>query len=703
MSAAPDAGFPERVTRALVSERQLPGGAGVLALVTLDNGLDRTKPTTLGPRGLAELQEALEALARRARDGELAAVAVTGSPSVFAAGADLRTVAALADRDQARAVARRGNAAFRLLGELGVPTFALINGAAIGGGLELALHCTYRTAAADVGALALPETRLGLVPGWGGCYLLPRLVGVEAGLDMILRRALTGRPTTAEQALSMGLVDHLVPADRLVEDSLAWAAAVLGGRPVPRRPLDDGALWDRAVAAAGADLEHRLHGAAAAPVRALELVAAARTASRDEAFAAQEDALTELLVSPQLRAGLYAQRVTSRAARPRRVDGGSTRPVRSVGVVGGGLMASQLAVLFGARLGVPVTMREVDDERAAAGRERVAQQIAALVRAGSVDHVGAARLQESVTVGTDLARLADADLVIEAVTEVMAVKQQVFGELEHLVADDAVLATNTSALSVTKMAADLRHPERVVGMHFFNPVARLPLVEVVNTEATNQPTRTTALEVAGRLGKTPVSVLDRPGFVVNRVLLRLLADVLGCVADGTEAAVADVALRPLGLPMGPFALLELVGPAVAGHVLATLHEGLGPRFRLSPALGALAEETREGRHLVRQSGPDAGTVEPWVQDVFGAPGGPGSRDAAGVLDVVLTGLTTEIGQLLDDRVVASPEDVDVCLVLGAGWPYHLGGITPYLDEVGLSTRLLGQRFHAPGVASLPAP
>ena len=694
--SAPQDTSPEQVAQAVVTEVPLPGGVGILALVTLTGSPGR--PTTLGPDGLGNLQTALAGIARRADAGEVAAVGVTGTPPVFAAGADLDVVLGLRDRTQSRAVAELGHATLRMLGEMAVPTFAFLNGPALGGGLEIALHCTYRAAAADVRSLALPEVRLGLVPGWGGCFLLPRLVGVEAALDVVVRRALAGRMTTATEALRLGLVDHLVDPGRVVEDSLAWVADVLRGLDVPRRPLDDEATWRRAVEAARADVERRLHGSAPAARHAIELVAAARTASRDEAFAAEDDVLTELLVSPEVRAGVHAQRVTARAARGRRPagdhEGGQVREVRSVGVVGGGLMASQLAVLLASRLGVRVRMREVDDARAEQGRARVHAEVAALSRAGRVDEAGAARLLQSVTIGTDLTALAGADLVIEAVTEVMSVKQQVFAELEPLLAPDAILATNTSALSVTTMGEHLAHPERVVGLHFFNPVAKMPLLEVVHTAQTDARTRATATDLAGRLGKTAVEVLDRPGFVVNRLLLRLLGDVLACVEDGTPATVADAAVRPLGLPMGPFTLLELVGPAVAGHVLRTLHDELGDRFQLSPTLARLAAD---GRPLVAPGASGEDEPQEWVQEAFGQPGGPDARDAQGVLDHVLRGLTEEVGALLAEGVVEGPDDVDVCMILGAGWPFHLGGITPYLDRAGWSTRVLGHPFHDPAL------
>lgn len=680
----------ERVTHSRVRDVELPGG-GMLALLTLDNGVD--KPPTLGPQGLTELRDTLLVQQARAAAGEIQALAVTGKPGYLAAGADLRAVEDVRDPDGALALARLGHDAYRLLGELGVPTFAFVRGLALGGGLEIALHCTYRTISADVRALGLPEALLGLVPGWGGCWLLPRLVGVHAALELILDRPLGGNRTTdAATAARLGLVDVVLhPADAL-EQSVAWAAEVLAGRvTVPRRPLDDEATWTAEVAAARERLDARLHGAAPAPYRALELVAAARDADRDAAFAAEDAALAELIASPELRAGIYAFDLTSRRARTPTgaPDPSFAVPVRSVGIVGAGLMAAQLAVLLGRRLRVPVRMREVDRERAAAGRDRIERLVRQAAERGRLSGEDAARLLGSITVGTDLADLADSDLVVEAVTEVLAVKQQVFAELEDVVRPTTVLATNTSALSVAQMAAGLRHPERVVGLHFFNPVDRMPLVEVVRAERSSDTAVATAFAVAAAADKTAVGVADRPGFVVNRLLLRQLAEVLRTVENGTPVEVADAALRPLGLPMGPFALIQLVGLPVALHVLTSLHEDLGERYPLSPGLAAL---TAAGRRVVPE--PD-GTgreqhVDPAAQDAFGAPGGPGALDEQGVLDAVLAGLTEEVGLMLDEGVVCEPEQIDLCMILGAGFGFHLGGLVPYLDHTGWTQRVLGR-------------
>jgi 3-hydroxyacyl-CoA dehydrogenase/enoyl-CoA hydratase/carnithine racemase len=699
---------PERIAHAFVRDIALPGGAGTLALVTVDNGLDHTKPTTLGPGGLAELHTALVEQQRRALAGEIVAVGVTGKPYYLAAGADLTAVTAISDEADARRVAEAGHTTYRLLGEMGVPTFAYVNGAALGGGLELALHCTYRTAGADVGALALPEAFLGLVPGWGGCYLLPHLVGVRRALEVILTRPLAGnRMTKAAEALELGVVDAVFhPADFL-EQSLAWTADVLAGRVTPvRGEIESQEEWDAVVAGARAQLDLRLHGAKTAPYRALDLVAAARTADRDSAFAAEDDALTELIMSDQLRAGLYAFDLTSRRAR---TPAGAppaelARPVRSVGIVGAGLMAGQLAVLIARRLRVPVVMRDIDDARVAAGLAGIRAQVEKQAAKGRMSADEANRVLASISVSTDLSTLAGADLVIEAVTEVLALKQRVFAELEGVIADDAVLATNTSALSVTAMSAHLRHPERVVGIHFFNPVAQMPLIEVVRTASSTDAAVATAFALAKQLGKTAVGVADRPGFVVNRLLLRLLAEVAAAVEGGTPVRTADVALRPLGLPMGPFALIQLVGLPVALHVLSALHDELGERYPLSPGLERLATQ---GRRLVPE--PDGRgaelEVDPAIQDAFDASGGPSGAtvlDEAGVLDAVLVGLTEEIGLMLDEGVVASPDQIDLCMILGANWPLHLGGISPYLDRAGYSERVLGRRLLPRGVADVPA-
>ena len=683
--------FPEEVvTRALVRDVELPDGAGTMALITLDNGHDHTRPSTFGPAGLISLRDALDSVARRATpeagEQRIVAVGVTGKPFIFAVGADLTGAALIRSRDEAMAIARLGHSVFRRFGELNVPSFAFVNGAALGGGLELALHCTYRTISSGVPAVAFPECFLGLLPGWGGTYLLPRLIGPAKALKVIVENPLSqNRMLRGPDAFSLGIADAMFePADFLAE-SLRWASRVLTGEvSVTRTPVEDN--WDTAVAAARFFADGKLHGAAPASYRAIDLVAAARDRSRDEGFAAEDDGLADLLLSDELHAGLYAFDLTQKRARKAvgAPDRSLARSVTKVGVVGAGLMAAQIALLFVRRLEVPVVLTDLDQARLDAGTGHLKAEIAKLASRGRIGADAAARLTGLVSGSLTKDAFADADFVIEAVFEETSVKQQVFAEVEAVVRPDCVLATNTSSLSVTEMAAGLAHPERVVGFHFFNPVAMMPLLEVVRAAETDEATLATALAVGKGLKKDCVLVKDSPAFVVNRLLTRFLGEVLGCVDEGTAWHVAEHAPDPLGLPVSPFLLLQLVGPAVALHVGETLAAAYPDRFAVSPKLRALVEA---GKTALYQ--PDFSVDESVVTLLCG---GDRPSTADQVRERALEALAEEIRLMLDEGVVTAPEDIDLCMILGAGWPFHLGGITPYLDRTGIAEKVTGTRF-----------
>ncbi|WP_433173832.1 3-hydroxyacyl-CoA dehydrogenase NAD-binding domain-containing protein [Actinoallomurus sp. CA-150999] len=677
----------EVVTHARVRDVELPYGAGTMALITLDNGFDHTKPNTFGPRGLLALNDALDQVA--ARD-DVAAVGVTGKPFIFAVGADLKGVSALAGREEATLVARLGHDVFRRLGELNVPSFAFVNGAAMGGGVEVALHCTYRTISSGVPALALPECFLGLVPGWGGTYLLPRLIGAAKALKVIIENPLNqNKMLRGPQAFELGVADAMFEPADFLEESLRWAARVLTGEvTVERAEVDTGKAWDDAVAQARWFAEGKLHGAAPAPLRALDLVAAAKDRTSDEGFAAEDDALADLIMSPELRAGLYAfDLVQKRAKRPAGApDKALARPVTKVGVVGAGLMASQLALLFARRLNVPVVLTDLDQERLDKGVGYVHAEIDKLLGRGRVSADEASRLKGLVTGSLTKDAFADADFVIEAVFEEMGVKQKVFAEVEAVVSPECVLATNTSSLSVTEMAAKLKHPERVVGFHFFNPVAVLPLLEIVRGERTDDAALATAFATGKALKKSCVLVKDAPAFVVNRILLRLQAAILTTVEEGTPIEVVERSTNPLGLPMSPFVLMGLVGPAIALHVGETLHAAFPDRFPLSDGLAKLVAAGKPGVYR-----PDF-TLDPEAVALFEGGTSPSTEEQ--VLARALDALAEEIRIMLDEGVVAAPEDIDLCLILGAGWPFHLGGITPYLDRTGIAEKVNGARFHS---------
>jgi 3-hydroxyacyl-CoA dehydrogenase/enoyl-CoA hydratase/carnithine racemase len=682
----------EVVTKALVRFVSVPGLDGEAALITLDNGLDHTKPNTLGPEGLASLDAAItEAESRSPRF-----IAITGKPYIFCVGADVTVIPQARSREDALQIGRLGHRIFKRLRDSQVPTFAFVNGAAMGGGFELALHCQYRTVSGGAAALALPEVSLGLIPGWGGTQLLPNLIGIPAAAQVIIQNPLMqNKMLKPAQAREMGIADALFEPADFLEHSLEWAAGVVRGDVTPQRPEVDKDMWDGVLFFAKKTLDERLHGAHPAAYQALALLGLAKDTPFEQGTAAEDEALADLVMSEELRSGLYSfDLVQRRAKRPAGApSSGLARDVTKVGIVGAGLMASQLALLFARRLEVPVVLTDLDQERVDKGVGYVRAEIDKLVKKGRLHAGKAAKLRVLVSGSVDKGVFADADFVIEAVFEDLKVKKQVWADLEKIVTPEAVLATNTSSLSVTEMAADLEHPERVVGFHFFNPVAMMPLLEIVRAEKTDDPTLATAFAVGKQLKKSCVLVKDAPAFVVNRLLTRFLGEIFAAVDAGTPLAVADEALDPLGLPMRPLTLLQLVGPAVAYHVAGTMHAAFPDRYTVSANLGRIVEAGRPG--LLNADG----EVDPEVAALLQVGDAPLTAEEVRVR--ALDALAQEIRLMLDEGVVAEPQDIDLCMLLGAGWPFHLGGITPYLDRTGTSERVTGQRFLPKGVASLP--
>jgi len=704
--------FPnETVTHSYVQDIVLPGTAGkpspgIFALVTLDNDLDHTKPTTLGPNTLVELGTVLESLRDRAARGEIVGVGVTGKPHYLVAGADLSAVKSLEQREHGLWMAQLGHDVYATLANLGVPSFAFINGAALGGGLEIALQSTYRTVSTGAGALALPEAFLGLVPGWGGVYILPRLVGPENAVKVMIENPLSNNRTlSGTQAFKLGIADALFEPADFLEQSLAWAASVISGEVVPERPNavdpsspDAEARWTAAVEAGRKFVEAKTSNASPAPAKVLELLEANRTMTAAESAALECETLADLMQTDEFRSTVYAflDLVQKRAKRPAGApDRKLARPVTKVGVVGAGLMAGQLALLFARQLKVPVVLTDIDQARVDKGVAYVHAEVDKLLAKGRVSQDAANRTKALVTGSVSKEAFADADFVIEAVFEELHIKKQVFAELEGIVSPECILATNTSSLSVTAMAADLQHPERLVGFHFFNPVAVMPLLEIVRAPRTDDAVLATAFELAKALKKTGVLVKDAAAFVVNRILLRLMGEVTAVFDEGTPAEVADNALRPMGLPMTPFTLLAMVGLPVAQHVQESLHAAFGDRFPVSTNLKKLIDNNVKA---LWETAPDGSrTIPASTLELMSFGSAPSTEEQ--VLRRVQDALAEEIGLMLDEDVVAGPEDIDLCMILGAGWPMFLGGITPYLDRVGASERVNGKRFLAPGIAS----
>jgi 3-hydroxyacyl-CoA dehydrogenase/enoyl-CoA hydratase/carnithine racemase len=617
---------------------------GRIALVTVDNGQDHTRPTTFGSSAFESAVGVMDAL----ENGDWAAMVVTGKPFVFAVGADVDEFARIGSREQALEGTRAGHELFGRIRRLPFPTVAAINGACLGGGLELALHCDARTLATNVRHIGFPEVALSIVPGWGGTQLTPRLIGPDAAVKLIVLNPLRqNRLITAQEAFELGLADRLLEPVEFVDESLAYAVELVENG-IPERAEPDWSDEDSIVRKARSRVDDAVHGATRAPYVALDLIAGAREWTVEQGYAAEDEAMAELMTSPQAQAAVYAFTVVERRSKKPPLEGVAARRIEKVGIVGAGLMATQLAQLFLRRLRVPVAIRDIDqsrvDEALATIREDVAERdpfLATLVEGG-----------------TGWEHFAGCDLVLEAVFEELDVKREVFAEVKK-VAPDAVLATNTSSLSVEAMGAD-------VGLHFFNPVAILPLVEVVRTPATTDEQLATAWDVVSRLRKRGVLVSDAPAFVVNRVLTRMTTVLMDALEHGNTIEETDEAVLSLGLPMAPSVLLQMVGPRVANHVLETLNDAYPDRFPLSPTLANFAAGNEEV--VIR------GDVPKSVDEI---------REA------VLEAIADEVRHLLDEGVVASAADVDACLILGAGYPFHLGGITKHLDQTGVSERVLG--------------
>jgi 3-hydroxyacyl-CoA dehydrogenase/enoyl-CoA hydratase/carnithine racemase len=637
--------------------------AGDLALVTIDNGEDWMKPTFFGQDAL----ESLDRLLGELEGGDFRAAVVTGKPFVFAAGADITEFPEITS-ERAIEGARAGHELFGRLRALPFPTVAAINGACLGGGVELALHCTARTISTGVRHFAFPEVVLGLFPAWGGTQLLPRLVGPETAIKVIVSNPLRqNRMLTGPQVAELGIADRLLAPAEFVDESLAFARE-LADRPL-ERPDPDWSDAETVFRRARTSVDDTVHGAAPAPYVALDLIAGAQTWTIEEGYEREQEAIGELLPGPQAQASLYAfQLVELRAKRHPARPTAPPLKVNRVGIVGAGLMARQIALLFLRRLEVPIVLRDVKQEIVDEALADIRAEIGGQVSKGRYEEGKGRFLSSLVSGSTDYDGFADCDLVLEAVFEELDVKKQVFAEVEQIVRDECVLATNTSALSITDMAADLRRPERVAGMHFFNPVGLMPLLEVVRAAETDDVTLATVWGVGEKLGKRPILVNDAPGFVVNRVLTRMTRVIMDAVEHGTPVEEVDEAVMSLGMPMAPSVLLQMVGPRVANHVLERMHDAFPDRFPLSPALAAIADG---GEPVVVEDAPR--TQERIVEDVLEA-------------------VADEIHLLLEEGVVTEAADVDTGLLLGAGWPFFLGGITKHLDQIGMSERLFGRTF-----------
>jgi 3-hydroxyacyl-CoA dehydrogenase/enoyl-CoA hydratase/3-hydroxybutyryl-CoA epimerase len=630
--------------------------------------------------------------------GDLEGVVVrSGKPGSFIAGADVQAIGALTDRAAVHALVRRAHAAFGRIAALPCPTVAAIDGICLGGGTELALACDSRVASEEERTqIGLPETLLGIIPGFGGSTRLPRLVGLSAALDLIL----TGRSLDARRAEKMGLIARAAPAVWLVEHAHRRLAELAkrprGARRDAFRPrgamqrLMDGTPFGRALVfnRARAMTKARTGGHYPAPEAALAVIEHGLARPIDAALQLEADWVSDLVVGPVCKNLVRIFLLTERTKKEVPGVDPALRPatVRSAVLVGAGIMGGGIAELA-SRNGIEVRLRDVQP----ASLTRALQTVRSLI-----DERGRKRRMPAgqrdgqmarILPTLDLSGMKRADFALEAVVEDLDVKRRVFAELEVRMRADAVLATNTSSLSVSELANGLQVPERFCGVHFFNPVHRMPLVEIVRGARTGDATIVTAVALARRLGKTPVVVRDAPGFVVNRILMPYLREAMHLLEEGYIVHEIDASMRRFGMPMGPFEVLDEVGIDVAHKAAGVLVKAFPDRMTTAPALEKLLAAGRlgkkSGRGFYRHRGRKR-ERDPLLREVLGLARERRAQSLDVLAERMVLGMVNEAARCLEEEVVPDAGMLDLAMIFGAGFPPFRGGPLRHADTLGLS-------------------
>lgn len=655
---------------------------------------------TIGPQVLADMNAALDEIER---NPPKAMIIASPKARSFVAGADLFEIRKL-DRAAVEQFLALGQKTFDRIAKLSIPTVAAINGDCLGGGLELALACTYRVAADSATInIGLPEVKLGILPGWGGTVRLPRRIGLVRALPLML----AGKTMPPRRAMKAGIVEEVVrpealqsAAKRVALASPKHAKAPLFSRVAAALPFGR----SRIFAAARKETQEQTHGHYPAPMRLIDVVKTGYEKGPAAGFDAERAGLLDLMETDAARSlmRLFFLRQGSKKWISQQVNA-KPREVTYAAVIGGGTMGAGIVHSL-VKAGIQTRLIEVDAKAAAAGLGRVRKMLEDDAKGGRIAPLDAKNALLRVSPSTEWSGLKLCDVVIEAVIEKMELKREVFAKLDKLVRPDCVLATNTSSLSVTEMAAATEHPQRVVGLHFFNPVPKMPLVEVVRTAHSDDASLATAAGVASKIGKTPILVVDAPGFLVNRVLIPYLAEALMMATEGRHSIVTiDAAMKDWGMPMGPFELLDEIGLDVSAHVLRSLAEQTGDSRVLPAAVdealkrGWLGKKSGRGFYVHEKGskGPLPANQEltamiaPKATASPPAPQANGDRAAEpdrGAFEAIqwrlVLPMVNEAAKLLDEGVVHSAEAVDLAMVLGTGFAPHRGGLVRFADSVG---------------------
>ncbi|MEQ1876207.1 MAG: 3-hydroxyacyl-CoA dehydrogenase NAD-binding domain-containing protein [Bdellovibrionia bacterium] len=668
---------------------------GDIALVEFD--LIGEKVNKLSSPIMARLDEVIEEL-KRGTFG--AAIFISRKPKIWVAGADIEEIKSIRKREDALKAVMRGHEILNKIEDLKIPVVAAINGACLGGGCELALACDYRIATDDPSTrIGLPETKLGVLPGFGGCIRLPRVIGVRAALDIIL----AGKSVDGKKAEKLGLVDRCVPALQLEEWALKTAREAIdkGGRKRKKYFQARGLAAKFLESAAGRPivfsqarkmLLKQTGGNYPAPERALEIVRkTAGMGNREKAQKIEANGFADVAVTDVSKNLIHIFFLTEGIKKQTGVSDPAVKPrkVNAIGVLGAGTMGGGIAQLA-ADKGIEVRVKDINNEALAKAFQTANEIWEKEIKKRRLSNYDYKRKLAKISGGTTFDGFQHLDLIIEAIVEDMDIKKKVIGETANHAAPATIIATNTSSLSVTEMSKGHPNPANFGGMHFFNPVNKMPLVEVIRGDQTAPEVTATIFDLAKKLGKFPVVVKDGPGFLVNRLLLPYLNEAAYMLGEGISVEDIDKAFLKFGMPMGPCHLIDEIGIDVGAKVAKIFHKAFGERAKPSPFMqglvesGRLGKKNKKGFYLYDSKGKKL-SVDPSVYQAMGLPK-PSAKLPAD--EIVKRGIYAMVNEaalaLLEDRIVETAQDVDLAMIMGTGFPPFRGGLLKYADSVGTS-------------------
>ncbi len=625
-----------------------------------------------------------------------AVVLISNKPKIFIAGADIDEIKSMNSREQFEKAVAAGQNIFNLIEDLPIPVIAAVHGACAGGGCEMILACDYRMASDDPGTrIGLPETQLGIIPGFGGCVRMPRVVGLQAGLENIL----AGKLLPAKKAMKQGLVDRVVHPAILKDEVLKWAQEIIkeGGKKRFKKFKPVG-LMGKFIESIGQGLAisqarkatlAKTHGHYPAVIKAIDAIAKTyKMSNREEALKIERQYFCDAAVTEVSKNLIHVFHLTEMVKKQTGVSSGiKGRDVTKMGILGAGTMGGGIAYQA-ADKGVEVRMKDLNTDALGKGLKHASDLWMKLFKRRSLDKYQYKQKLDRVSTTTDYSGFKTLDLVVEAIVEDMSIKQKVIGETAKNCKDNCIIVTNTSSLSVTEMANGHPRPEFFAGMHFFNPVDKMPLVEVIRGEKSSDETIATVFELSKKMGKMPVVVKDGPGFLVNRLLLPYMAEAAFLLEEGMAIEIVDRAyVKDFGMPMGPFALMDEVGLDVCYKVLKIFKKAFGERMEISKIMDGLEKSGRLGRKngkgFYHYNEGKRGEVDATVYQALGLAAPTNPYDTKECVERGVFSMVNECSRaLLEDKVVDTSAEVDLAMIMGTGFPPFRGGLLRFADSLG---------------------